>query len=79
MSLALDVERIEQRTQRPMSDHQKVLVALQKAGSTGLTGIQLGQVVPRYSTRISDLRRDGHVIVHVQEGRTHRFVLGDEQ
>lgn len=74
MNLLLALENLR-RTQRPMTDTRKIYVALRKAGSAGLTGVQLGKMVPRYSTRISDLRREGHNIIHIQDGRTHRFVL----
>lgn len=78
MSLALQLERLKLRKPRPMTDTRRVYLALQKAGGDGITGSQLGRMVPRYSTRISDLRADGHDILCVRHGRECRFYLRDE-
>lgn len=78
-SLPLELEKLEARKRKPMSQNQRLIVALQKAGPAGVPGWQLSRICPRYSTRFSEFRRDGYNILTLRDGAHFRYVLrGDD-
>ena len=67
---------------KKLSQEQRVLRTLIKADTFGVTNYQLSRLALKYTSVISDLRKDGHNIVCVRErlpnGRasnTYRYYL----
>ena len=67
---------------RKLTQEQRILRALIKADTFGLTNYQLSKLALKYTSVISDLRKNGHNIICVREklpnGRasnTYRYYL----
>ena len=67
------------------SQSSKIIKELKKAGTQGLTNYQLSGISLKYSSRITELRHDGHNIIAVRQylpnGRstgTWRYYLNEE-
>ena len=73
---------LEKLTGRKLSQEQRVLRTLIKADTFGVTNYQLSRLALKYTSVVSELRKDGHNIVCVREklpnGRasnTYRYYL----
>ena len=72
----------EKLTGKKLTQEQRILRALIKADTFGLTNYQLSKLALKYTSVISDLRKNGHNIICVREklknGRasnTYRYYL----
>src|ERR1051326_269002 len=54
-----------EEVERNQQNKQKVLDALRKAGSAGMSNTELNEICFRYGARIFDLRREGYQIKSV--------------
>ena len=73
---------LEKLTGKKLTQEQRILRALIKADTFGLTNYQLSKLALKYTSVVSDLRKDGHNIICVREklpnGRasnTYRYYL----
>lgn len=73
---------LEKLMGKKLRQEQKVIRALVKADTFGLTNYQLSKLALKYTSVVSDLRKNGHNIVCVREklpnGRatnTYRYYL----
>ena len=73
---------LEKLTGRKLSQEQRVLRTLIKADTFGVTNYQLSRLALKYTSVVSELRKEGHNIVCVRErlpnGRasnTYRYYL----
>ena len=73
---------LEKLTGKKLTQEQRILRALIKADTFGLTNYQLSKLALKYTSVISDLRKKGHNIICVREklpnGRasnTYRYYL----
>lgn len=67
---------------KKLTQEQRILMALIKAGTFGLTNYDLSRLALKYTSVVSDLRKEGHNIVCVRDtlpnGRasnTYRYYL----
>ena len=75
---------LDKLTGKKLSQEQRVLRALTKADKFGLTNYQLSRLALKYTSVISDLRKEGHNIVCVREklpngkaSNTYRYYLNE--
>lgn len=47
---------------KPKTQTEKILALLKEAGDHGVSNIDLNKIAFRYSARLHDLRKDGHII-----------------
>ena len=73
---------LDRLTSKKLTQEQRVLRALIKADTFGLTNYELSRLALKYTSVVSDLRKEGHNIVCVREklpnGRasnTYRYYL----
>ena len=73
---------LEKLTGKKLTQEQRILRALIKADTFGLTNYQLSKLALKYTSVISDLRKNGHNIICMREklpnGRasnTYRYYL----
>lgn len=73
---------LEKLTGKKLSQEQKILRTLIKADTFGVTNYQLSKLALKYTSVVSDLRKEGHNIVCVRDtlpnGRasnTYRYYL----
>ena len=73
---------LDKITGKKLSQEQKILRTLIKADTFGVTNYQLSRLALKYTSVVSELRKDGHNIVCVREklpnGRasnTYRYYL----
>ena len=73
---------LEKLTGKKLTQEQRILRALIKADTFGLTNYQLSKLALKYTSVISDLRKNGHNIICVRDrlpnGRasnTYRYYL----
>lgn len=63
-------------TTRRINSRDRILNALQVAGSLGVTNLELAPIALRYGGRIHELRALGHEIESIHEGEgVWRFIL----
>ena len=73
---------LDKLTSKKLTQEERVLRTLIKADTFGVTNYQLSRLALKYTSVISDLRKDGHNIICVREklpnGRasnTYRYYL----
>lgn len=62
-----------------MTQSEKIVAALEKAGDYGVTNVTLNRIAFRYSARLAELRKEGHQIstLYIAPG-LFRYVLHKE-
>lgn len=73
---------LDKLTSKKLTQEQRVLRALIKADTFGVTNYQLSRLALKYTSVVSDLRKEGHNIVCVREklpngkaSNTYRYYL----